>query len=77
MVRSIDHYHMNNVDMLMSDLEAIPHKLDAALPTHKASLKLSVALEPNSSWTRTLDFHGSLYNEEGLYISKFLVSRWR
>ena len=77
MVRSLDHYYMNNVNMIMSDLEASPSKFDAAPHINKASLKLSVALESNNSWTRTLDFDSSLRNGEGLYILRFLVSESR
>jgi hypothetical protein len=61
-VRALDHYHKNNIGMIMSEEDV--NKEDKMHGYSSTKLKVSVAAERKKPWSKTFEFDGSQLNDQ-------------
>ena len=67
-VRVLDHYHRNNINMLLSESQ-LKSQLKDDLPTlGSTDLKVSIATNSNSSWSKTFDLNRQTLMTRGKII---------
>ena len=68
-VRVLDHYHRNNIDMLLSENQ-LKSELKDDLPTLSSTdLKVSIATNSNNSWSKTFDLNRQTLMNRGKIIT--------
>ena len=68
-VRVLDHYHSNNIDMMLSERQS-KSELEDDLPTlGSTDLKVSIATNSNSSWSKTFDLNRQTSMNRGKIIA--------
>ena len=67
--RVLDHYHRNNINMLLSDSQ-LKSEIKDDLPTLSSTdLKVSIATNSNDSWSKTFDLNSQTLVNRGKTIS--------
>ena len=68
-VRVLDHYHRNNINMLLSESQ-LKSEIKDDLPTLSSTdLKVSIATNSNDSWSKTFDLNSQTLINRGKTIS--------
>ena len=68
-VRVLDHYHRNNINMLLSESQ-LKSEIKDDLPTLSSTdLKVSIATNSNDSWSKTFDLNSQTLVNRGKTIS--------
>ena len=68
-VRVLDHYHRNNINMLLSESQ-LKSQLKDDLPTlGSTDLKVSIATNSNDSWSKTFDLNSQTSMNRGKTIT--------
>ena len=68
-VRVLDHYHRNNMDMMLSERQS-KSELEDDLPTlGSTDLKVSIATNSNDSWSKTFDLNSQTLMNRGKTIT--------
>ena len=76
-VRVLDHYHRNNIDMLLSEGQ-LKSELNDDLPTLSSTdLKVSIATNSNNSWSKTFDLNRQTLMNRGKIITSICKVSYR
>ena len=67
-VRALDHYHINDIKMQLSEKD--PNILTRE-QSHQTNLKISVATNSNVSWSKTFDLDRSELETRGMFYLNF------
>ena len=71
-VRVLDHYHKNNIDMLLSESQLKSEPKDDSPVLGLTDLKISIATNSNNSWSKTFDFSRQNLMNRGKIIDSVL-----
>ena len=67
-VRVLDHYHRNNIDMLLTENRLKSELKDDWHTLSSTDLKVSIATNSNSSWSKTFDLNRQTLMNRGKII---------
>ena len=69
-VRALDHYHRNSLDLVLSRKRPKLSKKDKLIEPTQYNLKVSVATNSNKSWSETFDLTNEIIqNDDGRFLS--------